>query len=146
MKTILIIVLLLTSYFSFSQDDFNTLMMKSTFKLSGEGTDKNTNVFGTGFLIGVPVPNQSNRVFIVLITAKHVFDDMKGDSITLYARNKINDNYETLPLKIRIRQGKNNLYVSHSTQDVAAINIGMPNNSDFDCVPFKFLADDSTLI
>jgi hypothetical protein len=146
MKIIFVILLLLNVTLSFSQTDINTVMMKSTFKLSGKGSENNTNVYGTCFLVGVPVPNNDSLFYIILVTAKHVFDDMKGDSITLYARLKTNDTYKTIPVKLRIRNGNSNLYFSHNNQDVAAIPIEMPKNLDFNCIPINYLANDSTLI
>lgn len=146
MKSILTITFFIIALLSFSQEDFNTLMMKSTYKLSGESFTKNKNVYGTCFIVAEPVPNDKDSFYPVLITAKHVFDDMKGDSITIYARLKEKDIYITFPYKIRIRDGNNDLYASHPTQDVAAIPIMIPDSIDIQLIPTKFLADDSTLI
>jgi hypothetical protein len=146
MKIILLIVFFLNVFISFSQTDINTIMMKSTFKLSGESSDNNANVYGTGFLVGVPGTNNDSLFYTILVTAKHVFDDMKGDSITFYARLKAKDTYKTIPLKLRIRNGNSNLYFSHNNQDVAVIPIEMPNNLDFGFIPIHYLANDSTLI
>lgn len=146
MKSILTIMFSIISLLSFSQEDFNTIMMKCTYKLSGESFNKNKNVYGTGFIVGEPVPNKKDLYYPILITAKHVLDDIKGDSITIYTRTKQKDIYTALPLKIRIRDGKNALYASHPSQDVAAIQIMIPNNLDIELIPTKFLADDSTII
>jgi hypothetical protein len=134
------------SLLSFSQEDFNTIMMKCTYKLSGESLIKNRNVYGTCFIVGEPVPNKQDFFYPILITAKHIFDDIRGDSITIYARSKQKDIYNPLPLKIRIRDGKNALYTSHPSQDVAAIQIMLPKILDIQFIPTKFLADDSTII
>jgi len=134
------------SLLSFSQEDFNTIMMKCTYKLSGESFNKNKNVYGTCFIVGEPVPNKKDFFYPILITAKHVLDDIKGDSITIYSRSKQKDIYTPFPFKIRIRDGKNALYTSHPSQDVAVIQIMLPNNLDIEFIPTKFLADDSTII
>jgi hypothetical protein len=146
MKSILTVMFSIISLLSFSQEDYNTLMMKCTYKLSGESFIKTRNVYGTCFIVGEPVPNKHDLFYTILITAKHVFDDISGDSVTIYTRSKQKDIYTPLPLKIRIRDGKNALYTSHPSQDVAAIPIMLPNNLDNNFIPTNFLADDSTII
>lgn len=146
MKSILTSTFFIIALLSFSQEDLNTLMMKSTYKISGECSSKNKYIYGTCFIVAEPVLNEKDSFYPILITAKHVFEDVVGDSITIYARLKEKDIYITYPYKIRIRDGNNNLYTSHPTQDIAVIPIMIPDFLDIQLIPTKFLADDSTLI
>src|ERR1700757_2015097 len=81
---------------------------------------------GTGFLISDPTPDGRPRV--VLVTANHVFDRMKGDDATVgYRVEQPDGSWSFAPQQISIRAGDGKaLWVHHPTRDVAALSITAP--------------------
>lgn len=49
-----------------AQIDLNTILMRSTFKIAGREK------LGTVFIIGKPVPGDSQKSYYILVTAAHV--------------------------------------------------------------------------
>lgn len=60
----------------------------------------------------------------VLITAKHVFDDIRGETaiVNLRKRNDAGDIF-FVPYQLKIRDHGKILYTTHPTEDVAAIDV-----------------------
>src|SRR5437773_1719333 len=79
--------------------EINTILMRSTFKISGNG------VTGTAFILGKPAPSQPTRAYTVMVTAAHVLNQMTGEQATLFLRIKEGDAYKKLPFPIKIREG-----------------------------------------
>src|SRR5260370_7891087 len=69
--------------------DFNSMLMAATFKLEGQGEAPGQTVIGTGFLIGRPFPKQPTKGKYVLVTAAHVLDDMRADTIVFHSRRQV---------------------------------------------------------
>jgi Trypsin-like peptidase domain len=116
-----------------STPEINTILMESTFFLQGPSAregEENMTRFGTGFIMARPAKQDSAVWQIILITAKHVFDDIKGDTatLTLRRRNTAGD-VESFPWPITIRDHGKNVYVVHPTADVAAMDIQIPTDS-----------------
>ncbi|HEY2047832.1 MAG TPA: serine protease [Caulobacteraceae bacterium] len=100
---------------------------------------------GTGFLISDPTPDGRPRV--VLVTANHVFDRMKGDDATVGYRIEQSDgswSYAPQQISIRASDGKA-LWVRHPTRDVAAISITAPPAFAQAAIPIAWLAGDDAL-
>lgn len=55
------------------QLDIATVIMRSTFKIQGEGA------LGTVFIMGEPSSDEPNKLKYVLITAAHVLEAIKSD-------------------------------------------------------------------
>lgn len=136
----LILVPALFFYGSFvmAEDSFelNTILMRSTFKIEGEGST------GTAFILGKPSKKDPSIAYYVLVTATHVLDRMKGDKAVLFLRKKIGNSYDKIPFRISIRKEKKNLWVSHPEVDVSAMYVGLPNDIDIALLPISMLADD----
>lgn len=118
--------------------ELNTELMKSTFKIQGlDGS------LGTVFILGKPCKGDSVQAFYVLVTAKHVLNDMKGDTAILFLR-KINKDstYIKIPYKIAIRQGNKKLWIEHETADVAAMYVPLPENVIDELLPMQLLVED----
>ncbi len=66
----------------------------------------------------------------VFVTAKHVFEDIKGDTATVNLRKR-NSTGDAVPFQfpLKIRDGDRILYTAHSTEDVAVIDIALPKDS-----------------
>jgi S1-C subfamily serine protease len=99
---------------------------------------------GTGFLISDPAPDGRPRV--VLVTANHVFERMKGDEATIgYRVQRPDGSWSFDPQKITIRSGGKALWFHHPTRDVAAIAITAPSAFAQAAIPLNWLAGDQSL-
>jgi S1-C subfamily serine protease len=128
-------------------DDLNVLLMHSTFLIVGPSAkEPNKTVFGTVFIIGVPYKTNPTRANYTLVTASHVLDDISGDVARLLMRTRADDGtYSTFWYDLSIRQNGKSLYIKHSTADVAAMYISMPQNVPLPLLSMDFLADDKRL-
>jgi len=121
--------------------ELNSAMMRNTYKIEGDGS------IGTCFLIGKPLKKDPTRAHYVLVTAAHVFENMKGEEATIYLRKKQNDNsFVKIPWKIKIRQGSNTLWVKNKSGiDVAVMYTKLPKDIDHQLLPTTMFADDKIL-
>jgi len=121
--------------------ELNSAMMRNTYKIEGEGS------IGSCFLIGKPSKKDPSRAYFVLVTAAHVFEQMKGEVATIYLRGKQNDDlFVKMPCKIQIRQGSNALWVKNKLGiDVAVMYVRLPENIDVQLLPTTIFADDKVL-
>jgi hypothetical protein len=140
MKKIIIVLFLFNSNFTYSQGGASEddEMMRSTFYLYGKASS------GTCFILCEP--KTDSTCHLILVTAKHVLDEMKGDSATIIYRILINGKYAPFHYKIPIRKNNKNIYVSHPKQDVSVINIAIPLIIDIYVLDTKYLANDKALI
>ena len=124
MKKILLIMLFSFTSITISQNDYeiNTYLMNSTFRIEGSGK------IGTIFLLGAPIGNNQDSVYLVLITANHVLEDIKTDSCKIHLRIEKNNNYEKSIINFRIRNNGKPLWVKHPEVDVAAISFDVPES------------------
>ncbi|MHB8486049.1 MAG: S1 family peptidase [Candidatus Acidiferrales bacterium] len=131
-----------------AQNDFelNSVLMECTFMLEGR-TAQGQQTLGTGFIMGRPIPNQSDRGQYVLITAAHVLNGMAGDTVLLHLRRKIDENkFEHVPYQIAIRSNGQPLWTENPSADVAVMYIRIPNDIVIPILPTTLLADDKTLL
>jgi hypothetical protein len=119
-------------------DNFNVSVMNATYKIQGDN-----GVEGTAFLVGIPASPDSNWTSFILVTAKHVFEDIKGDSLTIFMREKNDDLLIKFLNRIQIRNKGKNIYTSHPTEDVAIMSFPMPINAHFELMFSNLLATDS---
>lgn len=119
--------------------ELNTELMNSTFKI--EGLDGS---IGTVFILGKPLLSDSLKKYrYVLITANHVLNDMKGDSVILYFREQNNyGEYKKIPYKIRIRENKKPLWIKHDFADIAVMYISIPKSVSINLLSINILATD----
>ncbi len=99
---------------------------------------------GTGFLVSDPGPDGVPRV--ILVTANHVFQKMKGDRATVGFRVQQPDgSWRYAPEKIVIRAGGRELWTHHPVRDVAAIRIVAPPAFAKAAIPLTWLAGDDAM-
>ena len=117
-------------------------LLAATFRLTdGEHS-------GTGFLVTDPsVTNPESKTNeVILVTAKHVFEQMNGTKCDLILRTKIGeDEFVRLSVTIDIRDGDQRLWLQHPDVDVATLKIDLPKNASAKPIPFERLADESKL-
>jgi len=120
--------------------ELNSTMMRNTYKLEGEGST------GSCFLIGKPLKDDPTRANLVLVTAAHVLEQMKGTAATIYLRKKQDDLFMKFPWGIRTRQGDNPCWIKNrSGLDVAAMYVALPTDIDCQLLPITMLADNKIL-
>lgn len=100
---------------------------------------------GTGFLVTVEEADGTPQT--VLITARHVFNDMKGQEARVGYRTANADgswSYTPRTLKIRDASGAP-LWTSHPERDVAAIRLKAPPEFARAAIPIGYLATDDDI-
>ena len=111
-------------------------LMQATFKVFNTGST------ATGFLVHDPSPDAA-RTNVILVTAGHALKKAKGDHVLLVCRVKNETGaWQRLDHKILIRQGTNDLWTSHPSQDVAVIRCALPPRAVFEALPQSALADE----
>jgi len=121
-----------------ADDNLSTQLMQCSFKI----TDGHTN--GTGFVLDASKEDSPSRW--VLVTAAHVFEQIKEDEATLIVRKPApNDSYTKHNHRFRIRRDENRLWAKHPTQDVAAIQLSLPADVPLPRLPVECLATDELL-
>ena len=115
-------------------------LMQATFKVF------NTDSTATGFLVCDTTPDAA-RTNVLLVTAGHAFLKAKGDHVLLVCRVKNSqDAWERYDHKVLIRQGTNDLWTCHPSQDVAVIRCDLPPHAAFEAVPLSSLAEEKTAV
>jgi hypothetical protein len=100
---------------------------------------------GTAFILGKPTKEEKGRAYFVLVTAAHVFNEMKGDKAVLVLRRRSGDSFVKVPYPIQIRRGTTPLWVQHSTMDVVVMYVSLPQDIDIQLIPIGMLATDDIL-
>jgi len=139
MNTKAMILVLIVPVISFAGNDLATVAMESTFKLVGNSS------MGTCFIVGRPIPNKEAKLRFVLVTAKHVLKQAKGEMVVIHLRKKSGDSYTRLPHSIRIRQGQTALWVEHRSADVAAMYVALPKAAHIRLISSNLFANDDIL-
>ena len=127
------------SYTRAAEMEINTILMRSTFKIAGQGS------LGTAFIIGKPAPGDSQKLFYVLVTAAHVLKDIKEEQAILFLRKKQNDGFLKLPIRLTIRKGAKPLWEEHPEADVAVMYVRLPAEADIQLLPMSLLVTDEQL-
>jgi S1-C subfamily serine protease len=113
--------------------EINTVLMESTFLIQGPSAlagEENKTRYGAGFVMVRPVKQDSTDGQLVFVTAKHVFEDIKGETATLTVRRRTAaGDIALVPWPIQIRSKGKNVYVVHPTADVAVIDVFLPTDS-----------------
>ena len=121
--------------------EIDTLLMRATFKIESAG------VTGTAFILEEPMTNTPGGFSYVLVTAGHVFEEMRTNTATLFLRTFDGTNYQKLPWNIQIRSNGVPLYTRHPHADVAAMRVFVPvlTNLDLPILSTTLLMDDRKL-
>jgi len=66
----------------------------------------------------------------VLVTAKHVFEDIKGEwAVVMLRRRNPSGDAVPFPFRLKIRDKEKDLFTTHLTADVAVIDVALPNDA-----------------
>jgi S1-C subfamily serine protease len=119
--------------------------MRSTFKIEGK-TATGQISYGTAFVLGRPLKNDSGHGAYVLITAKHVLESLAGETAILNLRTQGPDgDWHRTAISLRIRSGAEPLWKAHPESDVVAMYVQIPLSSAIPLLPTTLLADDQML-
>lgn len=133
-----VIMICMTGSAAAQADDFHTLMMRATVKLSH---DRST---ATGFVLRQRRPDNGSRS--LLVTAAHVLEKMTGDEAKLiYRVREAEGVFKKENLTLTIRREGQPAWVRHPSEDVAVMVITPPANADLSEVPVDLLANDGLL-
>src|SRR5258708_3076054 len=113
--------------------EINTLLMETTFLItepSAKPGEERLSRCGTSFVVLRLAKPDTEIGQYVLVTAKHVFEDIRGDTATLVLRKRTpTGDIDPLFFPLKIRDNGKPLYTEHPTEDVAAIDVVLPKES-----------------
>jgi V8-like Glu-specific endopeptidase len=96
-------------------------------------------------VIGRPVPEDSKKLFFVLVTAAHVLHDIKGEQAILFLRKKHDEEFVKFQYPLQIRKGNQPLWSEHPKADVAVMYVRLPEEADVQLLPMSLLVTDQEL-
>ena len=89
----------------------------------------------TGFLLNDMSPTAS-PTNVILVTANHVLQKASGDSVLLVCRVPDDEGgWRRSDHKVLIRDGTNELWTAHPTQDIAVLRCTLPPDAKFFALP-----------
>lgn len=125
------------------EPDLAVAVMEATVKIE-QAFPGGRRAVGTGFLIADTGPDGQPRV--TLITAEHVLEDMRQVSVSIGFRvMDAAQGWSFRPTDLRIRDDAGQpLWQAHTSRDVAAIVIHVPEDLARRAIPIRYLADQET--
>jgi hypothetical protein len=97
---------------------------------------------GTGFFVDATDPDEPKTRRTVLVSAAHVFDDMKGTDCTVVFRAPgPGGTFVRREVTVSLRNGDKPRWVRHPDVDVAALSIEIPDGVDVKPFAYRQLAD-----
>jgi len=113
-------------------------VLNSTFKIF------NSQSTATGFLVQFPPGTaRTSERECLLITAQHVLEQVNGETVILVLREPQADgSWQRHDVTIPIRKEKQDLWIRHPSEDVAALRMTLPSDTKTPLLPFESLATD----
>jgi hypothetical protein len=84
---------------------------------------------GTAFLVAVPAESAASGTTL-LVTAAHVFENMKAEACTVSFRAAEQDRFARLEARVAIREAERPLWIRHPDADVAILPVEPPAGAD----------------
>ena len=127
-------------------EDINTILMQSTC-VHGPAVDGAGTSVGTVFIVGRPIKDQPQRAAYVLVTAAHVVESIRGATATLLLRQRNTDGrYKPFLYEFPIRDDAGGaLYVKHTSADVVAMYVRIPDVVTIPLISTALIANDKTI-
>ncbi len=123
--------------------DINIALINATILIE-QTNSEGRRFFGTGWLVNLKEAGLNKTA---LVTARHVFDEMKGDEIKLNWRRQDETGkwlLEPRNLRIRKRNGQM-LWRNHEKFDIGVILINPHHGAKNSAIPFSWLANEALL-
>jgi Trypsin-like peptidase domain len=124
--------------------EFNTLLFQTTFKIEGPGASPDSISLGTVFFMAKPVAD-SKRFRFVMITARHVLENIHGDTATLNLRRRTDTGWRRARYPLKIRDAGQPLWTELADVDVAVMYVNLPEGIQMPIISTSLLADDEML-
>ena len=124
--------------------EFNTLLFQTTFKIEGPGTSPDSISLGTVFFMAKPIAD-SKRFRFVMITARHVLENIHGDTATLNLRRRTESGWRRARYPLKIRDAGQPLWTELADVDVAVMYVNLPEGIQMPIISTSLLADDEML-
>lgn len=133
-----------TSTMNAENFELNTALFESTFKIE-QPIGAGKSVVGTTFVLARPYLGDPTKGRFVLVTAKHVLEDMKGDDAVWHLRSKDGSGqWQRSPVVLKIRTNGTPHWIAHPTADVAAMYVPMIPGAITFVLPTPLIALDDT--
>lgn len=117
-----------------AEPGFRTQVVEATYRIEHPQTK------GTAFVIQRPQPGDAKQTQLVLVTAAHAFEKMKGNEASLTLRSKSPEGeWTTTAWTIEIRREDKPLWVRHAELDVAVLLLPQPDKP-INFIPLAALA------
>lgn len=117
-------------------DEAMEKLILATYKLANDGST------ASGIVVEHKTADGKPQRYVV--TAQHVFSQMKGDAFLLVGRARGADGaYQRREIQVPIRQGGQPLWKSHASQDLAVLPL--PDSAEVDSLPLDSLATEESL-
>ena len=117
-------------------DEAAEALVLATYKLAGDGST------ATGFVVEKKGAGDGIKRF--LITAHHVFNQMKGNSFKLVSRKRKDDGtFSRNEIEIALREDGKNLWKKHKREDLAVLPL--PDSAVVEALPFDCIATEGSL-
>lgn len=101
---------------------------------------------GTGFFVSGEVIESTNQNRVILVTAKHVLEQMSGESCELVVREQAGDGeYARRLVPIRIRDSEERLWLQHPELDVAVLPVDLPDGTLVSPIRWDQIVEESQL-
>lgn len=127
-----------------SNFELNTALFESTFRIE-QSIGGNKSVTGTTFVLARPYTNAPTTGRFVMVTAKHVLEDMKGDDAVWHLRSKdAAGHWQRSPATLKIRTNGVPCWTAHPTADVAAMYVPLIQGAITFVLPTPVVAADDT--
>lgn len=139
MIRLLVLTMVFVPHFLFA-DDLLMSLMNATFKVFNSAST------ATGFIIQ-DTRAGAGTTNVILVTADHALAKAKGDFVLVVCRRKTTAGaWERYDHKVLIRDDEKKLWVSHPTQDIAALRLTMPTNVVYQALELKQIAEEKDLV
>ena len=135
--------------------DLNVLLRESTFKIRvarklGPGEEIPHGKFllseGTAFIVGRATTPHASHLTPVLITTKHLVENMEGDLASIIFRVKTKSGaFKILPYDFKLREQGQPLYQEHESADVIAMYLTLPKEVKLSLITMDLLGGDEQL-
>jgi len=137
MRTILVVMaFVVTALACEARADIAIDALRATVRVDGGSQS------GTAFLVAVPAEDDGSGTTL-LVTAAHVFENMKAEACTVSFRAAEQERFARLETRVAIREAGRPLWIRHPDADVAILPVEPPHGADLTAFAPSQIADGS---
>lgn len=137
---VLAVIVLVASSNPARGEDAATRMLEATFKIYHKDST------ATGVFVRPPQGLAAEPNQVLLVTAGHVFERIKGDDAVIVLRTPKSDaTFVRRDFSVKLRDGGKPLWTKHPGHDVAVIAVKLPDDAAVRPIEFQWLADEAAM-